>query len=515
MRFRTLLLLLVATLPLFAPDRAAAQPAVDLLLPPQAAAAASRRDVPARRMRKAQVNLPALNATSIRLHLFDDVQPIVTRKKVAQPGPDKLVWTGEGENGETAVLTVVKGVLTGTVFADNRAFEITIEPDGHYGVTEIDPGAFPTDDPPMPMRRFEVLGGVDMPVGDEAGLASASTRTVDGVAGGGSVIDVMIVWTQAAENAAGGASAIQSLALNSVANANQAYANSGVNAELRLVYGGKLAYVETPSDILRDLINIETKGDNIADTVHTLRDQYGADVVSLFGEGYRNSGACGIGELMQSNSTSFAPYAFNVVDRACALANLSYAHEVGHNQGLHHDPSNSGGYAGVSNYAYGYQDPSGLFRTVLSYGGATRIPYLSSPNVYYNSRVTGTSSQDNARALTMTAPTVAAFRGVSSGGTPTTTCTYSLSTTSLSFSASGGTKSVTLTAGAGCAWTASNGGAGWVGLSPASGSGSASVAVSVASNTGGSRSASLTIAGKQVAVWQQARKVTGKTARDK
>lgn len=515
---RTLSAFLVSALPLLAPLAASAQPAVDLLLPPQATSAASRRDVPAKRLRKAKVHLPALNSASVRLQLFDDVQPTLTRTRVSRPGADTLVWMGEDEHGTRAVLTVAKGVLTGTVFADNRAFEVTLDPDGQYAVTELDPGAFPTDDPPMPTRPFEVLGDPDMPVGDAAALASASSTPVAAsLTAGGSVIDVMIVWTQAAENAAGGAAAIESLALNAVANANLSYANSGVNAELRLVYGGKLAYTETPSDILRDLTNIETRGDGIADSVHTLRDQYGADVVTLFGEGYRNSGSCGIGELMQTNSTSFAAFAFNVVDRSCALANLSYAHEVGHNQGLHHDPANTGGYPGVASYAQGYQDPSGLFRTLLSYGGATRIPYLSSPSVFYSGRATGTASQDNARALTMTAGTVAAFRSPA-GSTeppPTPTCTWTVSTTSLSFTSSGGTKSVGITAGSGCAWTTTNGGSPWIGVSPASGSGNASVTVSVPSNTGGARSATITIAGKQVAVSQQARKGSGKTARDK
>jgi hypothetical protein len=44
---------------------------------------------------------------------------------------------------------------------------------------------------------------------------------------------------------------------------------------------------------------------------------------------------------------------------------LSYAHEVGHNEGLQHDPPNSS-VSPAYPYAYGYQDPSGAFRTVLS-----------------------------------------------------------------------------------------------------------------------------------------------------
>jgi hypothetical protein len=78
-----------------------------------------------------------------------------------------------------------------------------------------------------------------------------------------------------------------------------------------------------------------------------------------------------------------------------AAGNLSYAHEVGHNEGLHHDPANATGTPAYP-YAYGYQDPGGAFRTVLSYGGAQRVPFFSSPNVSYNGLPTGTSNQNNA-----------------------------------------------------------------------------------------------------------------------
>ena len=60
----------------------------------------------------------------------------------------------------------------------------------------------------------------------------------------------MVLWTPAARNAVGGTTdAIQSLVLAAVANANVAYANSGVHAQLRLVYSGEVNYTETPSDI--------------------------------------------------------------------------------------------------------------------------------------------------------------------------------------------------------------------------------------------------------------------------
>ncbi len=153
----------------------------------------------------------------------------------------------------------------------------------------------------------------------------------------------MVLWTPAARNAVGGTTdAIQSLVLAAVANANLAYANSGVHAQLRLVYSGEVNYTETPSNISGDLDALSTSGDGKIDQAQSLRAQYGADVVTLIGNGYAANGSCGIGYIMSTVSTSFAPYAYTVVDQSCAAGYLSYAHEVGHNEGLQHDPANAG-----------------------------------------------------------------------------------------------------------------------------------------------------------------------------
>jgi hypothetical protein len=490
---------------------AAGQTAPDLLLAPQASSAASRRDVPARRVRKARVNPTALDSATMRLHLFDDVQPTLKRKKVNRPSADRMVWVGDDDRGAQAVLSLVRGVLTGTVYADNRAFEISIDPDGQYSVAELDPSSFPTDDPAFDDTRFEVLN-VPEALDIEAGDAVAATS--DALLSGTPVqIDVMVVWTPLAETSAGGQAAMESLVAAAVENANLVYANSRVNAQLRLVYGAKVSYVENGANISADLTAVRGAGDGVLDQVHTLRTQYGADVVTLIGEGYRAAGACGIGSLMTTISTSFAGLAFNVVDRSCALGNLSYAHEVGHNQGLQHDPANAGS-APATPYAYGYQDPSGFFRTVMAYGSATRIPYVSSPANLYNGLVTGMAAQDNARALNATIGTVAAFKSAGGGTTPlptSPTCTSSVSTTSLSFSATGGSKSVTVTAPSGCTWTTVNDAAStWVTLNTIAGSGSSSVTVTAAANTGAARSTTVTIAGTTIAVSEQAVKTRGR-----
>ena len=82
------------------------------------------------------------------------------------------------------------------------------------------------------------------------------------------------------------------------------------------------------------------------------------------------------------------------------------------------------------------------------------------------------------------------------------TCTYSISPTSANFSASAGTGSVSVTTQAGCPWTASAGAAWMTITSGSSGTGNGTVNYSIASNSGGSRTASSTIAGRVFTVTQ-------------
>lgn len=428
------------------------------------------------------------------LNLFDDLEVSARRTRMDRPRGNSFVWQGRVEGGYegTATFAVTDGVVAGTVFLPTRTIEIHYGGNGVHEIREIDPHAYPTEDP-----GFELVP--DLAATGQGGQTITS-------ADGGTQIDVMVVWTPGARNAAGGVSAIQSLVDLAVANANATYANSLVGAQLRLVYSGEVVFTETPSNIMGDLSALTSTNDGKLDGVHTLRNQYGADIVTLLGAGYTSGGYCGIGYLMGSPSTSFASYAFNVVDRSCAAGNLSYAHEVGHNQGLHHDPANASGSPAYS-YAYGYQDPGGAFRTVMSYGGAPRVTQLSNPSVLFSGRPTGTSTQNNASALNSTKATVAAFRSSSTGGgeeppAPTPTCTFSVSPGSLSFSTSGGVAQVQVSAPSGCGWSAQDSST-WVSLSTSGGSGSGLVAVTVAQNTGKPRSASIAVAGTTVSISQK------------
>ncbi len=445
-----------------------------------------------RRSRQMRARVSALAADSagpdlpVVLNLFGDVSLSARRRALERRADGSFTWHGRVDGDANSHVTLVANgdVLVGTVFTRGHTYEISYAGGGLNDIHELDPAAFPTDDPQIP---------------DAPGAAHADLIVGTPVGDAADHVDVMVVWTPAARAAVGGTAAMQNLVNLAVANANTAYANSQITTRLRLVHSQEVSFTENVYDIGGDLTKLATTNDGTIDVVHSLRDQYKADLVSLIGTGYASgSAACGIGYLMTSVSTGFAGMAFTVVDQLCAAGNLSLAHELGHNEGLHHDAANASG-QGAFPYAYGYQDPGGRFRTVMSYGSATRIMNFSNPNVSYTGYPTGVANAaDNARALNNTAATVANFREAD-----TLACSYTVTPTSLSFGSASGLRNVSVVTSSGCAWTIDNPST-WVTTGATGGTGSGTFTVSVGANGPASRSTTLTVAGKTVTVSQSA-----------
>ena len=140
------------------------------------------------------------------------------------------------------------------------------------------------------------------------------------------------------------------------------------------------------------------------------------------------------------------------------------------------------------------------------------MPYFSSPLRTYNGRVTGTATQDNARALNDNLPTILAFRAAVVGSPEPDSapdlCMYTLSTTSLAFDAASGFASLSVRAGTDCGWTTSSDDS-WVQMSPG-GTGVGVVTLYVDRNTGPARTAQVTIAGETVVITQRAARAKSK-----
>ena len=425
------------------------------------------------------VDLNLFDGTSLRVE-FD-------RPEFAGSRSESILWTGRIQNSirGQVVMAVTGKIHSATISMDSgEKYHIRQANSLVHWVTQGDSSRLPPDGPPK-----------IVPPGEPAAAAMAST-VAPTVADDGSTIDVLVVYTPAARLNAGGTTQMANQIALGIAETNQGYANSGVIQRVRLAGSAEVNYSES-TDMSVDLDRLTSINDGFMDEVHTLRETFQADAVSL----WRTPGNyCGIAWLMNNLTASFATRAFSVVGTNCATGYYSFGHEMGHNMGAVHDVANSGGVAGAYSYSYGFQQKTQapFFRTVMSYAcsaGVTcdRINYWSNPANSYQGITTGTSTSDNRQTLNNTRSISANWR---QSGTNS-----SLSPISATFTSLNGTGSVSVTATG--AWTAASNDS-WVTITfGAAGSGNGVVNYSVAPNpTSITRTATLTIASRAFTVIQ-------------
>lgn len=308
-------------------------------------------------------------------------------------GADSYTWRGRWTDGEGSVtLTVHGSELAGLIEAGPAVYEIVPRGRGLSSLALLDTDRFPE------CATSDRQAAAVEPSFEEAGIATPPADSAGR-------IDVMVLYTASARSGAGGTAAIQAIAQAAVDAANTAYANSQITQRLRLVHTQEVTYNEASGDYYDHLDWVTADP-----TVAGLRNAYRADMVDLL---VQDGAFCGLGWLMVNVNASFASSAFTVTTHYCAVGNLSFAHELGHNMGAHHDPANAG--SAAYPYAYGHFI-NGLYRTVMSYSsqcpsGCTRVAYFSNPNISYLSQPTGIAdARDNHRVLNNTASVVANFR---------------------------------------------------------------------------------------------------------
>jgi len=217
-------------------------------------------------------------------------------------------------------------------------------------------------------------------------------------------IDVLVLYTSAARQNAGGVAAIETAITGAISQANEAHLGSGVPVEFRLVHLAETSYAELGTGT--DLSRLRNDSDGFMDEAHTLRTTYGADLVHLITDP-ASAAYCGIAYLMTNLSTGFASSAFAVTVRGC-IPNRTFTHESGHNLGCAHDAANAG--AALFPYSYGYRTPDNAYRTIMAYAPGTRINRWSSPNVTHLGYTMGVAGEaDNALSITNSCSTVAQF----------------------------------------------------------------------------------------------------------
>eukprot|EP00521_Asterionellopsis_glacialis_P011760 CAMPEP_0195290620 /NCGR_PEP_ID=MMETSP0707-20130614/6411_1 /TAXON_ID=33640 /ORGANISM="Asterionellopsis glacialis, Strain CCMP134" /LENGTH=850 /DNA_ID=CAMNT_0040350769 /DNA_START=1056 /DNA_END=3608 /DNA_ORIENTATION=+ len=237
----------------------------------------------------------------------------------------------------------------------------------------------------------------------------------------GSELDVLVLYTKGAMCSAAGygrggrceatwdnSLSIETIIRLAIVEGNQAMSNSGIPARFRLVKSHlDLEYDDYSDSWVETLSTLRRTRDGKLDYVHSMRTRYGADFVVMLVD---KSRYCGMGYRPSSPQ---ADYAFSLIQWSCATGYYSFIHEIGHNMGCRHDKDNASGGNLDSSHNYGYQEPSGKFRTIMSYNcrkGCPRLLRFSNPNESLGKLPSGDALADNAKWIRERLPAYANFR---------------------------------------------------------------------------------------------------------
>jgi hypothetical protein len=341
------------------------------------------------------VSMPVLQSDKIFFRTYQKI-----RNKTS-------TWIGQDPTGEfTLLLTVGEDHFFGK--ATSRQEEFVFQPSG-IGSAVVSKRVDP---------RLEV------PLVDDARIApqgSEAPYPAFDLPDDGTRIDLMVLYTAGMANAYPG-SQIDTRIQHLIDQSNLALTNSQIDTQLNLVYSQVVNY---PDDSIGDMyaaLRELTNNVGVFSDIETLRTLYGADQVALLRR-FVDEG-CGMAWLLQQPSDARNAYSLvhdgaKTDNSGTYCSDLTFVHELGHNLGCEHDRANAS-YIPRYPYSYGYQDPDGLFRTVMAYadgcpGGCPRISYFSNPDLTYQDKPVGIAegspnAADNARTINSTRVAMAAYR---------------------------------------------------------------------------------------------------------
>ena len=211
---------------------------------------------------------------------------------------------------------------------------------------------------------------------------------------GVNAIDILVLFTDRAMNAAGGDAGARAQAGLLASHMRDSIANSDVT-NIRINYTSARYTVETAAN---NSMAAELAVLTATDTILALRDKVRADLVTL----------------LVSNADPLVPGiaqvsgAYSVIKMSLA-GTITSSHELGHNFGCLHGynrveipadptinpPSGAAAFSSTNipfPYGWNFTNNAGKYHTIMSYGwtgGSTEVPYFSNPDVYYQGGQTG------------------------------------------------------------------------------------------------------------------------------
>ena len=271
------------------------------------------------RQRRARVNFEQLDAAktasehspepgaTLAVNLFGDAAfTVVGLRSAPTSSGYSLSGQLDGWPWSTATLVVNGEVVVGTVRTPSATYIIESAGDGLCDIREVDPSdlpplAEPLPSPARPQTFRPVTGSHD----DEP-----------------TFIDVLVLYTPAVRQAAGGRAEVEATVDLWFAETNQAYEDSGANLRIFLTRASEVDYEETGNG-RTDLHRLYHASDGHMDGVHELRERTGADLVHL------------VVEISTYGGIAYLYGDFGLTKYASGGDTM--AHELGHNMGLTHD----------------------------------------------------------------------------------------------------------------------------------------------------------------------------------
>ena len=333
----------------------------------------------------------------------------IRKERIDARGVNSYVFVGSNSEGCRVLISVLDNDIQGVIETEGEVFTIKTVGEQQYALMTLDYSQLreACDDLHEEIDRssFDDANKLNHDSNIERYDDTISSPILRTAAAYDCKIRVLVLYTPNAPSPSS-VSNIKNTILTAIAYANQSFVNSQINYQIELVYAGQTNYTESGS-MNTDLSRFKNAGDSYMDEVHTLRNKYSADVCVLLN--YINGGNCGVGYIEATSN-----YAFCVVNSSCDVSNYSFAHEIGHLLGCHHDPLNASDYTPFD-YGHGYVNPSKTWRTIMAYPvsgySCPRLLYWSNPNVLYYGTPMGTvDTHNNARVWNERSNTVMTFR---------------------------------------------------------------------------------------------------------
>jgi hypothetical protein len=389
--------------------------------------AAADHDLPSHAMagRGARVKMrpPGRDTKRLVFRVPDGTLHTIRRKRLVANGRS-MSWIGEieGRPGSIAVVSHGGGETTGFLNDGERLYEIRSEPSGETLFYEVDLETLPPPGAPLsPMLggKLGLMQSPKFPATQEAQL----TASAPVAATGGTVVqDIMLLYTRAVLDDYGNAAITESVLRDAVIATNQAYVDSGIDITLNVVHMAEVDFQAT-GQLTETILQLGTQDDGFIDEVHTWRDIYGADLVTLISV-ENDPEACGLAFRPYAGFSfeEFDSFMFSVIEPKC-LSRGTLAHEIGHNQGICHDRGDPTGCEDSDApplYPYGWGYCGSNFRTLMAASNScllSKIRQFSNPRITFAGEPTGIDfdidplhSADAVRGINNTAAPLAAFR---------------------------------------------------------------------------------------------------------